>query len=246
MTLWGTTSAGVPFGGHLLGRPAEGQRPGLGEAVGHQQVLAVAVLVGGGGEPDEVGRDQPGPLVEELVEGVLAVGARLAPEDLAGAALDRGPVPSHRLAVGLHGQLLQVGRKAGQALAVGQDGVGLGPEEVGVPDVQHPLEDRAGWPRRAPRRSDGRRCGIRPACRRTRPGRWPPSARTRWPSRRSSDRRPSPRSRTCWRGRSRSRRPRPRWWTRRRSDGPRPRRRSRVRRAARPGPPGRWSASPGW
>ena len=40
------------------------------------------------------------------------------------------------LAVGLHGELLQVGREAVQVLAVRQHGVALGTEEVDVPDIE--------------------------------------------------------------------------------------------------------------
>ena len=40
------------------------------------------------------------------------------------------------LAVGLHGELLQVGREAVQVLAVRQNGMALGTEEVDVPDVE--------------------------------------------------------------------------------------------------------------
>ena len=65
---------GGPLGLDLLGRLAEGQHLGLGEDVGHQQVVVVAQRVERPAEPDQVARDQPGPLVDELVEGVLAVG----------------------------------------------------------------------------------------------------------------------------------------------------------------------------
>ena len=75
--------------------------------------------------------------MNQLVEGVLAVGARLAPEDLAGLGGDGGAVPTHGLAVGFHGQLLQVGREAVQVLVVRQHGVGGDLEEVAVPHVQH-------------------------------------------------------------------------------------------------------------
>ena len=53
-----------------------------------------------------------------------------------------GAVPAHALAVGLHRQLLQVGREAVQQLGVGEHGVGLGAEEVGVPDVEQPHQQR--------------------------------------------------------------------------------------------------------
>ena len=89
---------------------------------------------------DEVRGDEPGALVDELVEGVLAVRARLAPEDLAGVGGHGRAVPAHGLAVGLHGQLLEVGREAVQVLGVGQHGVRGGPVEVGVPDVEQAHE----------------------------------------------------------------------------------------------------------
>ena len=100
-------------------------------------LIAVLQRVRGVHERDEVGRDQLGALVDQLVEGVLAVGARLAPEDLAGLGGDRGAVPTHGLAVGLHGQLLQVGREAVQVLVVRQHGVRGDLEEVAVPHVEH-------------------------------------------------------------------------------------------------------------
>ena len=100
-------------------------------------LVAVLGRVRGVDERDEVGRDELGALVNQLVEGVLAVGARLAPEDLAGLGGDGGAVPTHGLAVGFHGQLLQVGREAVQVLVVRQHGVGGDLEEVAVPDVQH-------------------------------------------------------------------------------------------------------------
>ena len=87
-------------------------------------------------EGDEVRRHEPGALVDELVEGVLPVGAGLAPEHLAGVVADGGAVPAHALAVGLHRELLEVGREPVQQLRVGEDGVGVGAEEVGVPDVE--------------------------------------------------------------------------------------------------------------
>jgi hypothetical protein len=80
--------------------------------------------------------------VDQLVERVLAVGARLAPEDLAGLGGDRRAVRLHALAVGLHRQLLQVGREAVQVLRVRQHGVAAGLEEVDVPDVEQAHERR--------------------------------------------------------------------------------------------------------
>ena len=96
----------------------------------------------GSANPMKSARDQPRALVDQLVERVLAVGARLAPEDLPGERGDRGAVAAHRLAVALHRQLLQVGGQPVQVLAVGQHGVRLRAEEVDVPDVEQALDDR--------------------------------------------------------------------------------------------------------
>ena len=87
-------------------------------------------------EGDEIRRDQPRALMNELVERVLAVGARFSPEHLAGVGGDGGAVPPDGLAVGLHRQLLQVGREPTQLLRVGQHCVRLSTVEVDVPDVE--------------------------------------------------------------------------------------------------------------
>ena len=63
---------------HLLLGLAERQRLGLREHVRHQQVLVPADRGEAVDEADEVGRDQLRALVDELVEGMLAVRARLA------------------------------------------------------------------------------------------------------------------------------------------------------------------------
>ena len=129
------------FGAHFVGGLTERQSLGLGEVVAQEQFVHVLVAVlgrvRGVDERDEVGRDELGALVNQLVEGVLAVGARLTPEDLAGLGGDGGAVPTHGLAVGFHGQLLQVGREAVQVLVVRQHGVGGDLEEVAVPHVEH-------------------------------------------------------------------------------------------------------------
>ena len=132
---------GRALGAHLVGRLAKGQGLGLRQEVAQEQLMHVLALaldgVGAVGKGNEVGRHGLGALVNELVEGMLAVGARLAPEDLAGAAGHGAAIPADALAVGLHGQLLQVRGEAMQVLVVRQHGVGLVLEEVVVPDVGH-------------------------------------------------------------------------------------------------------------
>ena len=71
---------GRAFRGDLLGGLAEGQRLGLGEDIGDQEVLMAAQGVQGMGEGDEIARNEPRPLMDQLVEGMLAVGPRLTPE----------------------------------------------------------------------------------------------------------------------------------------------------------------------
>ena len=77
----GTSQSAVPSARTSLGGLAERERLGLREHVGHQQVVVLADRVERVREADEVARDQARALVDQLVEGVLPVGARLAPVD---------------------------------------------------------------------------------------------------------------------------------------------------------------------
>src|SRR5271168_2294080 len=63
------------LGAHLFGGLAEGQSLGLGEDVGHEQVVMTAEWVERLVEADEVAGNQLGSLVNELIEGVLTVGS---------------------------------------------------------------------------------------------------------------------------------------------------------------------------
>ena len=152
----GRPVAGEGAGGHectrralgldLLCGLAERERLGLREEVRQEQAVNVAAVVlqrvGGVRERDEISRDEAGALVDELVERVLTVGSRFAPEHLAGVGGDGRAVPAHRFAVGFHRELLQIGGEAAELLGVGEHGVRLGAEEVDVPDVQEPHEHR--------------------------------------------------------------------------------------------------------
>ena len=76
------------LGAHLvLGLP-ERERLRLREDVRHEDVVVVAERVQRLREPDQVDRDELRPLVDQLVEAVLAVRARLAPEDGARLVVD--------------------------------------------------------------------------------------------------------------------------------------------------------------
>ncbi len=93
-------------------------------------------------ERDEVAGDEPRALMDQLVEGVLAVGSRLAPIDGAGRVSDFRAVERDVFAVALHRQLLQIGWKSLQILLVGQHGDGLRAEEIVVPDAEQAHEHR--------------------------------------------------------------------------------------------------------
>src|SRR5216684_4337844 len=87
-------------------------------------------------ECNEVARDEPGPLVNELIERMLAVRSRLAPVNWASLIINFGPVQCDVLAVALHRQLLEVCGKALQVLLVRQYCNGFGAKEIGVPHSQ--------------------------------------------------------------------------------------------------------------
>ena len=138
-TRCGTSQSGVPSALTSFGRLAERQRLGLGEDVRQQHVVMPAKRIERLGERDEVARDEPRSLMNQLIERVLAVGSRLAPIDRAGIVVDLVAIERDVLAVALHRQLLQIGRKSLQVLLVGQHRNRLGAEEIVVPDGQQPM-----------------------------------------------------------------------------------------------------------
>ena len=75
-------------GPDLFGRFTERERLGLREHIGQQEIMVLAERIERVNETDEVARDKLRPLMDELVEGVLAVGARLAPVDRPGLIVD--------------------------------------------------------------------------------------------------------------------------------------------------------------
>src|SRR3569623_540128 len=85
-------------------------------------------------EADEVTGNKPRALVDELIERVLPIGAGLAPVDRAGFAVDVRAIEGDVLAVGLHGELLEVRGVALEVLLVRQHRDRLCVEEVGIPE----------------------------------------------------------------------------------------------------------------
>src|SRR6185436_15560687 len=89
---------------------------------------------------DEVTGDQACSLMNQLIEGVLAVGSRLSPINRAGIVAGFGPVEGDVFAIALHRQLLEISRKSFQVLLVGQYRDRLGAEEIVVPKSQESHE----------------------------------------------------------------------------------------------------------
>ena len=103
-------------------------------------VLAQLVVALGGG--DEITGNQRAALMHELIERMLTVGAWLTEDDRAGAVVDRMTLQIHGLAVAFHVALLQIVRQILEMLVIGQDGVGVGGEEVVVPDAEQRHDHR--------------------------------------------------------------------------------------------------------
>src|SRR6476660_7525950 len=114
------------FSRHFLGRFPESQRLALREYVRQEYVVMPANRIESLGERNKVTRNQPGPLMDQLIERVLTVGSRLAPVHGAGRISNFGAIERNVFAVTLHGQLLKIGRKALQILLVGQYGNSFG------------------------------------------------------------------------------------------------------------------------
>lgn len=85
---------------------------GLCEDVGHDQVVMSPEGVEGFGERDEVAWDESGSLVDQLIEGVLSVGAWFSPVDRAGVVVDDRAIESNAFTVAFHGELLEVSGEA--------------------------------------------------------------------------------------------------------------------------------------
>src|SRR5215467_4240931 len=90
----------------------------------------------------EIAGDEPRALVDELIERVLAVGARFTPVDRRSLIFDFDPVEGDVFAVALHCQLLEIGWKPLQVLLVGKNCHSRCVKEIGIPDAEETHEDR--------------------------------------------------------------------------------------------------------
>ena len=80
--------------------------------------------------------------MDELEEGMLAIGARLAPHHRTGRGIGGRSVELDVLAVALHLQLLEIGGETPKPLVIGDHAVGGVAENVAVPAAQQSHQDR--------------------------------------------------------------------------------------------------------
>src|SRR6516165_8792517 len=73
---------------------------------------------------------------------MLAIGPRLTPINRPRAVIHRKTIDCYVLAVALHGELLEIGRKALEVLLIRQHSDGLSAKEVIVPDAEQAHQNR--------------------------------------------------------------------------------------------------------
>jgi len=108
-----------------LRRFAKASASAWANTLAQEQVVVASERVKRLNKPDEVAWDELGPLMNQLVEGMLSIGARLPPIDRPGLADDLSPIKHDVLAIALHRQLLEVSREALQVLFIRKNRHGL-------------------------------------------------------------------------------------------------------------------------
>src|ERR1700678_2634153 len=91
---------------------------------------------------DQIARDQLRSLMDELVERMLSIRPRLAPDNRSGLIVHALPLEINMLAVALHLELLQIRGKAFQIVGVRHDAQRLRSEKVVVPNCKQPQQHR--------------------------------------------------------------------------------------------------------
>src|SRR3984885_1550502 len=114
---------------------AKSQRLRLREYIGNQHVVMSAQRVERPGESDEIAGYETRTLMHQLIERMLAVGTRLSPKNWSSIVIDLHAIERDVLAVALHGELLEIGRKPLQILLIWQHRDSLSAEETVVPDA---------------------------------------------------------------------------------------------------------------
>ena len=94
------------------------------------------------GKSNEVAGNQVRSLVNQLIKRVLTVSAGLSPEYGAGVIIHFSPIQRDMLAVGFHGELLQIGGKAFEVMRVRQNCYCAGFKEICIPYIQQSHDNR--------------------------------------------------------------------------------------------------------
>ena len=113
---------------------AKGKCLSLSKEVGEQDIVMVSNWVLRLNRREEIAWDEFGSLVDQLVEGVLAIGACLTPDDGTSLVVDSLGVLCDEFAVAFHLKLLQIVGKASHVLVVRENSNGISAVEVVVPD----------------------------------------------------------------------------------------------------------------
>ena len=129
------------FGHNFRGGLAKRKRLGLRQHVGGERVLVRANIVQRLGKSNEIAWHQLCALVDHLIEGVLAIGARLAPHHGTRFPFHMLSVARDMLAVGFHFQLLQIRAEAIQVLAIRKHGKNIRAQELVVPQTDQAHDD---------------------------------------------------------------------------------------------------------
>src|SRR5690606_28441443 len=114
---------------------AKGERLGLREEVGHQQVVVPSQWIEALREANEVTGNQLCTLMNQLVKSMLTIRPRLPPNDRASLVIHPSAIARHLFAIALHIELLQVRAETMEVLIVGENGLTLCPKEVVVPNA---------------------------------------------------------------------------------------------------------------
>src|SRR4051795_12592747 len=83
----------------------------------------------------KVARNKLGALMNQLIEGMLAIGAGLSPNHGAGLIIHPQPIFGNALAVAFHIALLEIVGETLHGLVIGQNGVRLGVKKIVVPNA---------------------------------------------------------------------------------------------------------------
>ena len=126
----------------LFSRLAKRKSLGLRKEISHELVVKITNRIVRHGAANEVARDEVSPLVDELIERVLAVRARLAPLDGSCRVGDGLAVLVYALAVGLHIHLLEIRGEARKILVIRKNRVALRAIAVVIEDAEKRENDR--------------------------------------------------------------------------------------------------------